>query len=246
VGLRRVLAAAAPSAHPSFRSTKTLSVVDDTHAKRLAFIVGSGLVASFIGIYDASAEASARALREGAPAPLASRGGGALAAARTVGRIFVESFVGGPLAERVLSPMQCNVHVDGEPLPWTASSLVISTVLRNVGLGLDVCYRGDEDAERPHLVVSGLSPRELGPRMFRVLRGTGIVDAHERHRVGAHSGEQRLRHFDDLARRFAIDFGPELGRYVVDGDLRLAQSIEVSAGPTVRLLAPKSWTLVRK
>jgi FO synthase len=96
--------------------------------------------------------------------------------------------------------------------------------LRDLGLGMRVTWRGGEDPDRPHVVVSGLSPRALGPRMTRVLRGKPI-------------GAPPEPHFDGLAKHFSVSFPDGPGPRVVDGDLRLARRVEVSAGPRLRLLS---------
>ena len=201
----------------------TLSVVADGGARRLSFIFGTGLVASFFEIYDP--RGAERQRRGELEAP--SGGAGLLGAALIVGRIFVESFYGGAYARRVLTPMACEVRVDrgggDELLPWRASSLVVASVVGDLGLGMRVTHRAAEDPQRPHVVVSGLSPRALGPRMPRVLAARRIGD----------DGEP---HFDDLVERLTVRFPDAPGPYVLEGDLRIAREVIVTAGPTIRLL----------
>jgi hypothetical protein len=90
-----------------------------------------------------------------------------------------------------------------------------------------VTHRGGEDPRRPHVVVSGLPPRALGPRMPRVLRGVPI---------GAHPEP----HFDDLAHELVVSFPDGPGPFVIDGDLRVAKRVAVTAGPVLRVLRPRS------
>ena len=203
----------------------TLSIRADGAAERLAFIFGTGLVASFFELYDPRGAALGRAAAaHGAPASEGPSGGdGYLAAARIVARVFVESFVGGAYARRVLEPLRCDVDVDGERVPWLASSLVVASVVRDLGLGMRVTHRAAEDPLRPHVVVSGLSPRTLGPRMTRVLSGRPIGDPGE-------------PHLDALVRELKVEFPSGAGPYVLDGDLRIARQVVVSAGPTLRVL----------
>lgn len=217
-GLSRMLHAA--HARPRIKRTPTLAIEHD-HGHALGFIVGSGLVASFFELYDQGAAAALASGAAEATGP--SSGGGNLAAARIVARVFLESFVSGPLAERVLSPLACEVAVDGRVLAFPASSLIVASVLRDLGLGMLVTHRGGEDPTRPHVVVSGLLPRALGPRMFRVLRGVPIAGDDE-------------AHFDGLVGALTVDFGAEGGPWVLDGDLRRSRKITVRAGPTVDLL----------
>jgi hypothetical protein len=215
----RVLeSACAPS--PKTIETPTLLVRADDRSPEVHFIFGTGLVASFFRLYD----------RRGADEDSPSVAVGKLGAAKIVARIFVESFYGGDYARRVLEPMTMDIDVvrkrgaSPERLPWRASSLVLASVVRDLGLHMLVPYRACEDPERPHVVVSGLPTRTLGPRMTRVLRGVSIGDPGD-------------AHFDDLCDELVVAF-PERGPFVVDGDLRLARRVSVRAGPMLRVLAP--------
>jgi hypothetical protein len=127
----------------------------------------------------------------------------------------------------VLEPLRCDIDVDGRRLPWEGSSLVVASVLRDLGLGMRVTHRGGEERGRPHVVVSGLLPRALGPRLSRVLRGIPI-------------GAPPEPHFDDLARELVVSFPDGAGPFVVDGDLRVAQRVVVTAGPVLRILRPRA------
>ncbi len=229
-GIARVVHAAA-SARPSVLATPTLRVDSDVE-RRVAFIFGTGLVSSFFELYDPAAADARRAgsSRSGTvPREGPSSGAGVGAAAKLVARIFVESFYGGAFARRVLDPLPCDVHVDGVRLPWSASSLVVASVLRDLGLGMRVTWRGGEDPARPHVVVSGLPPRRLGPRMPRVLRGVPIGAPPEPHHDGL---------VDELRVAFRAPSGEGSGAYVVDGDLRVAREVSVRAGPVLRVLRP--------
>jgi hypothetical protein len=222
---------------PSLRVHATREAGDES---RVGFIFGTGLVANFFELY----------YRDGA------RGNGA--AARLVARIFVESFYGGPLAKRVLTPLPCKVVVDGAPLAPSAWSLLCASVVKDLGIHMLVTYRAGEDLDRVHLVASALPPRQLGPRAPRVLAGKTIGGPN---------------HFDDLVRRFTVTFrepgptnrsdgaasgpkpqghegpcfdgaasGPKPqgheGPYVLDGDILRASEVEVRPGPPLRVVNP--------
>jgi diacylglycerol kinase (ATP) len=169
---------------------------------RLGFIFGTGLVARFFDVY--AAEGS----------------GGLGRAAWIVARVFAASFVGGAYARRVLDPLPCRIEVDGRLLEPRAWSLVCAAVVPDLGLSMRVTYRAGEDARRPHLVASALSPGRLGPRAPLVLLGRTIGGA---------------GHFDDLVGRFEVRFEGE-GPYVLDGDRFVASSLCVTAGPSVRVV----------
>ncbi len=173
--------------------------------RRVGFIVGTGLVARFFEVYEA----------EGA--------GGVPHAGRIVARVFVESFAGGPVAKRVLTPIPCRLEVDGETQRLTGVSLLCAAVVRDLGLSMKVCYRAGEDPERIHLVASGLDPFRLGPRAPLVMLGRTI------------GGEG---HVDRLARSFRVRFPAGGGPYVLDGDSFHADTFEVTPGPMVPIIGP--------
>jgi diacylglycerol kinase family enzyme len=172
--------------------------------ERIGFIVGTGLVARFFGLY----------YQRGAP--------GYAGSARLVGRIFAESFVGGPIARRVLEPLPCRLSVDGQELAPRAWSLVCVAVVPNLGIHMLLTYRAGEDAARPHCVATPMLPAELGPRAPLVLSGKSL-------------GGRGL--VDQLVDSLAIDFDGG-GPWVIDGELLHAQRVVVGAGPVLTVATP--------
>jgi diacylglycerol kinase family enzyme len=198
----RVLAAARDAASPVARHA-TLRVRDDAPSERVGFIAGAGLVANFFDLY------------YGAPRQ------GLAAAAAIAARVFAGSFVASPYARQVLDPSPCALAVDGNEHPARAWSLVLASVVRDVGLHLRVTYRAGEALDRFHVVASGLPPRALGPQMPRVLAGRPL------------QGEPRV---DALARSLRVTFPPPRGVYVLDGDVMRAGQVRIEPGPVIRLL----------
>jgi diacylglycerol kinase (ATP) len=180
----------------------TLRVEDAAARTHIGFIFGCGLVQRFFEVYDVS-----------------PRGVGA--AAGIAARAFFGSFVGSKFARQVLDPVACTATIDGNLQPASSYSLVVASVVRDVGLGLRVTYRAAEQHERFHVVASGVAPKELGFQMVRVLAGRPLV------------GEP---HIDTLAGSLRVDFTHEGGAYVLDGELIRAQWASVVAGPVLRLL----------
>lgn len=181
----------------------SLRVTDDEGGDRIGFIWGAGLVARFFDAYYASPHA------------------GYVGAARIVARIFVGSPFGGALARRVLTPVPCDVWIDGTRQSARGYSLMASSVVRNLGLHMMVLYRAGEDPERVHFVASPLGAPLLGPQMPLVLLG------------------KRLRgrdHVDALAREVRIRF-TDRDAYVLDGDVHAARDVTVRAGPRLSLLS---------
>ncbi|MCA9642504.1 MAG: hypothetical protein H6718_23700 [Polyangiaceae bacterium] len=191
-----------------FVARPSLSVTSSNRGEleeRVGFIFGTGLVARFFKRY----------YLEG--------GQGLAAAARIVARTLAGSFREDTYARSVLDPLPCRIAVDSGPLEADAFSLVLCSVIRDVGLGMQVCYRAGEDWERPHVVASSLGPRKLGPQVHRVLRGRPLKG-----RGG----------FDGLTSQLLLQFADGPGPWVLDGDLLEAERVQVQAGPSLWLLAP--------
>jgi diacylglycerol kinase (ATP) len=185
----------------------SLRVSDDAGGDRVGFIWGAGLVARFFDAYYAS------------PQP------GYVGAARIVARIFAGSPFGGELARRVLTPVPCEVSIDGDLQSARGYSLMASSVVRDLGLHMQVLYRAAEDPERVHFVASPLGARMLGPQMPLVLLGKRLL------------GKD---HVDVLAREVRVRFA-ERDAYVLDGDVHAAREVTVRAGPRLVLLsAPRA------
>jgi diacylglycerol kinase family enzyme len=183
----------------SARPTLAVSAAGET---RIGFTFGTGLVARFFTEYEQ-----------------AGAGGNGTALAIAL-RLFIDSLRRGPYATRILSPLPCRVTADGTTLEPRAFSLVVASVLRDVGLHLLVTHRGGEDPLRPHLVASPLAPGALGPQWPRVALGRPLLG---------------MGNFDGLVTDFRVDFPGDDGPYVLDGDTFRARSVTVSAGPTIRI-----------
>ncbi len=188
------------------RTIATLRVREEDARERVGFIFGTGLVVRFFDLYDAGGDA------------------GYLAAARIVSRVFVGSIAGGDTAERVLAPLPMKLSVEGAVEAPEAYSLVVASVIADLGLHMRVTYRAGEDPARLHLVASPLGPRALGPQLPLVLAGRRL------------RGRENV---DRLVTRFRVDFTGARRAYVLDGDVFEAPAVEVAPGPRVRLLTPR-------
>lgn len=183
----------------------TLHVRDAAGGDRVGFIFGTGLVSQFFDVYYASLHQ------------------GYAGAARIVARIFAGSLTGGKLARRVLTPVPCTLSVDGQVQAANAYSLVVASVVRNLGLSMRVLYRAGVDPNRVHLVASPLGARSLGPQLPLVLAGKPL---------------RGRDHVDTLASTFRVTFTGPHDAYVLDGDVLHGTWVEVSAGPILNLLTP--------
>ncbi len=182
----------------------TLRVTDDRGGDRVGFIFGAGLVANFFDEYYA--------------APRQGYAG----AARIVARIFAQSFVGGDLARRVLEPVGAALTIDGDEATARAWSLVLASVVRDVGLHMRVTPHAGEALDAFHAVASPLGPRGLGPQMPLVLAGKKLLG---RGHVDAPRARDLTLRFTDSAR----------AAYVLDGDVIHASEVRVRVGPVIRV-----------
>lgn len=182
----------------------TLRVEDGTGRARVGFTFGTGLIQNFFEHYE-SAGAKGRG-----------------SAAAVLVRVALGSLVSSPLSRVILAPIPCRVEADGDPLPDSSFSLIVASVLRNVGLSIRVTYRAGEDPARPHVVASSLRGARLAARVWRVMLGLPL---------GGPGG------FDDLVDTLGVRFSGE-GRYVLDGELLAASQLTVTAGPTLRVMVP--------
>ncbi|HEY6459188.1 MAG TPA: diacylglycerol kinase family protein [Polyangiaceae bacterium] len=200
---RRAVAAAFRPEAPVLAHA-TLHATDDAGGDRVGFIFGAGLVARFFDEY------------YGAKDP------GLASAASLAARVFAGSIAGSSLARRVLSPVASALEVDGVAQASPAWSLVLASVLRDVGLHVRATYRAGELPGQFHVVASGLPPRGLAREFHRVLTGRPM------------RGEPRV---DALAASLRVRFDEECS-YVLDGDVVRARDVRLAPGPTVRFLTP--------
>ena len=120
-----------------------------------------------------------------------------------------------------LATVPAALEVDGRALAGQHYSLIVASVLRDVGLGIKVTYRAGERSDRVHVVASSSSPAALALASPNTLLGRPLGGA------GA---------FDDLVATLGVSF-PTPTRVVVDGDTFETTHATVTPGPTLRLVA---------
>ncbi len=164
--------------------------------------VGTGLVAEFFERYEA----------------MGARGFST--ATRIAVESFLGSFVASPLSRRIMQLLECRLVADDETLSTPRFSLIVSSVFKDVGLGIQVTHQAGDRAGHVALVASGLPAHQLGPQFWRVLTGRPLRDA-----LGV----------DRLVERWSLTF-PARGPIIIDGDRRVVHSIEVRPGPVWSVL----------
>ena len=200
---RLVLAACAGAVAVTPKAT--LRIAAPPEKDRVGFIFGAGLVARFFDEYYGAEDPSL-----GAAAGIAAR-------------VFAGSLVGTAFARRVLGREQARLEVDGVEQANRAWSLVLASVVRDVGLHVLATYRAGESMERFHVVASGMSPHALGLQAPRVLLGRAMRPR---------PGEAAV---DALARTLRLSFEQPSG-FVLDGELLRAREVTLSAGPVLPLM----------
>jgi diacylglycerol kinase family enzyme len=200
---RLVSAACARHVHIAPRPTLRLAAAPDRD--RVGFIFGAGLVARFFDEYYAS------------PKPSLS------VAARIAARVVAGSFTGAALAKRVLARAECTLELDGVARDNRGWSLILASVVRDVGLHVLATYRAGSATERFHAVASSLSPKALALQVPRVLVGSPMT------------GEATV---DELVGSMRVSFD-EPTAYVLDGELLRAGEVRITAGPALPLMVPR-------
>lgn len=191
---------------PLPRVSRPTLLVRSAGTTQVGFTMGTGLVARFFQHY----------YDQGA--------GGIPTAARIFSRVFAGSFLNSAFSRGILDPLPCQISIEGKPCTSSAYSLVVASVFRDLGMGLQVTYRAGEDPNRLHLVASPLPGKQLGPQAPRVLLGRPLRG----------SG-----HIDALVQDFELAFPEPGGPYVLDGELLQSQRVQVAPGPRLALLSDR-------
>jgi len=191
--------------HPALilNRQRTLSVTLDG-TEHIGCTVGAGLVAQFFEHY------------ESAEAP------GVGTACKIAVKSFLGSFVSSPFSRSIMQPTECQLLVDEQTVPMRHFTLIVSSVFKNVGLGIQVTYRAGNDPERIALVSSSLPARQLGPQFWRVLTGRALRDPNG---------------VDRQVKQWTMRFRGT-SSIIIDGDRLTAHSVAVRPGPVWSVLTP--------
>jgi hypothetical protein len=190
--------------------SRTLRVRDAAGGDRVGFIFGTGSIAQFFELYDDLPES------------------GVLPASKLVAQLVVGAFTRSRMAARVLAPEPLTLELEGRALPHARYSVIVSSVLRDLGLHLRPTFRAGEDPERLHVVASTRGPMNLALQVPVVMAGARLVGG---------------GHVDALAKAFSVRFEGSLRSYVLDGDrldagspsARVAPWVTVERGPDIQL-----------
>ena len=182
----------------------TLSITIDDREELCGCTVGTGLIAQFFEQYESIG------------------GGGAGTAFRIAAQSFLSSLVSSAYSRNIMKLLECRLAIDGKVIDPRQFSLIVSSVFKDVGLGIKVTYRAGRESDRVALVTSSLPAGKLGPQFWRVLTGKPLIDP---------------QGTDCLSREWSLEF-EERGPVIVDGDRFNVKSVRVRPGPTWSVLTP--------
>ncbi|MFO0677223.1 MAG: diacylglycerol kinase family protein [Polyangiaceae bacterium] len=177
----------------------TLTVTEPSRLVRTGFILATGFVSNFFEAY-----------YEDGKADLAS-------AARLAMKLSMGAAFGTSFATKLLAPVPMSLTIDGEATPHRSFSVLVASVVKDVGLGVKLTYRGGERTDRFHVVGTAASSRGLASEVTNVMRGRPLDDAGR---------------VDVLAEEAIVRFGRD-DRFVLDGELLAAKEIRVTPGPVL-------------
>jgi diacylglycerol kinase (ATP) len=188
---------------PFETSERDLLKVTDERTTSYGFLFGTGLISNFLEAYYGT----------GRPSPLTA----ARLLARGVGSIVVR----GPLARRLIRPMQARLEADGGPWLDEAFSAVLASTVEQIGLGFRPFIRCEAQPHTFHALAIRCGPTDLLPLLPQIRLGRPLPQ----HKVA-----------DKVARRLVIESEEPLG-YTVDGELHEGgKRVILETGPRVKII----------
>ncbi len=167
--------------------------------------VGSGLISHFFEEYD---RAESR---------------GIFRASEIFAKVFFGSIFGSAFADQILAAIPGELSIEGRTTAIGSFTLLVSSVHRNVGLGLQPTYRAATMPGKIHLVATDLAARRLGPQAWRVFRGRPLSAPHL---------------VDEMVTGFSLRFATK-SSVILDGERQLARSVIVRAGEDLLVWSPR-------
>ena len=224
IRLRRVLSLISANGELPTRNQPTLRIASSDEVPLDFQTVGPQLDAprtSAVRIgFLASAAMGARFLAAYTASPSRGLWSASLLGLRTIGSSMIPG--GGPFARWLFAPLPTQLTVDGIVQSAPSYRLLIASTIPDVGLGMKVPWQAGRHSDRFQLVASSLPVTTNVLQLHRILRGKPM---------------QGQPHLDTLAQKAALVFEqPE--PIVLDGELFCAAQLNLSIGPTLRVISP--------
>jgi diacylglycerol kinase family enzyme len=180
--------------------TKTSKVLNING--RYGFMFGTGFVANLLDVY-----------YEGAtPGPVK--------ALQIIYKAIASAIASTDYVDKLFKPIIAEVTIDGKKLDYNEYSVVVSSVIRNIGLNFRAIYRAEELQDRIHVFAGRATPFEVIKRLRKLY-------------VGHEPGFKYLT--DALARLVEIKSNVPL-KYTIDGDMYEDTTIILTPGPLLRYI----------
>jgi len=167
------------------------------------FMSGAGAVVNFLQAYYGRA------------------GRGPVAAASLFGRALLSAALRDGFAQQLLSGIDAEIKSDDQRLAQRHFNFVYASTINEIGLGIQVTYRGDRTPGHFHLIAADIRPTQALARVHRLRRGRPL---------------DLPTVYDNVARSVRIEFERPT-HYMIDGDvLPPVQRLDLSSGPRLTIL----------
>jgi len=148
-------------------------------------------------------------------------GRGPVAAAMTFGRAITSAISGTPFSHELLGGVDARMVCDGAAVTQTHFNFLYASSINEIGLGIQVTYRGDERRGFFHLIGADIRPAQVVRRIGRLWRGRPLA---------------LPTVVDRLVQSVHIEF-PQPTHYMVDGDvLGAVHHLDLSSGPRLEIV----------
>ena len=132
-------------------------------------------------------------------------------------KIVSSMISGGDFFKRLSQNFVAEVSVDGISLDFVSYLAVCASFIQQIGLGIKLHYRVQEQEGRFHVLATAIPTKRLLPQIHRVFAGKPI---------------EGQPHFDEIAAEVVIIAKQPLC-FTMDGELYDARQIEIGLGPTI-------------
>jgi diacylglycerol kinase family enzyme len=137
-------------------------------------------------------------------------------------KIFLSALLGTSYSSKILSSQMLKIKVDGKDLDLNAWRLIMASMIKKAGCGIQITYRGGERKDAFHFIASNIPPRALSLQILKVLQGRPL------------SGEP---HLDTFASSVLIKASLPIP-FILDGELFEAKEIKIETGPNLEIIIP--------
>lgn len=155
------------------------------NGKELGFLLGFGTIVNFLRAYYALDKQ------------------GPWQASRLLTRLILSAIFGTHVARAVFQPVECDIEVDGDPIPFRQFTFFLGATVDRIALGFKPTYLGRRKRGFFHVIGGPIPATRLIRRIMRIYRGFPIY-------------EPQL--YDNVGQRMVIRFFRP-SYYMLDGDI---------------------------